>query len=290
MVDLHVVGVVLHADENSPLLLLHPDGSEKILVLPIGPMEAIAVSAVLNSAQPRITYDPERGSAENAPIREPAPQPTVYDLALQMLQSTGARLQVVEILRLDNNAHYAEAVLFLGMRMARVACRPADGVALALRCGASIRATEEVLAYAQNMAAVLESLPPHIRALARTSLLTQKLRPEEQRIASLLPDFSKIPLVVEGQGKTGGNADPSSPKPLSAPQAKKSPTIKLSVVHQDKDGRHHLVDEVHISADSPAADGPHVVPAPAAEAYAGTEEERWATLLRVLAPETKTPM
>ena len=236
MVEVTVLGISLQGEGGAPVLLLHPQGTEQILSLSIGPMEAFAISSVLNApehghaaasraAQPVLVRDsavslsPDgRGGSVSAVMRavfadqgqqgsgRPVfPRPQAHDLALNLLHMLGGRLLAVEIVRVADGIFLAEAVVSTGSGIMRADCRPSDGVAMALRCGARVRATESVLAYAEDIVDVLNALPEHVRLLARSRLLApvhpvRKAAEAAYGAASSVANFgtsSDIPLAVE---------------------------------------------------------------------------------------------
>ena len=122
------------------------------------------------------------------------PRPQTHDLTLQLLHILGGRLLGLEILRVVDGIFLAEAVISTGSTITRVDCRPSDGVALALRSGARIRATDAVLAYAEESADVLNALPEHVRLLAKSRLMREERR---QAPAGREEDGVPIPLAVK---------------------------------------------------------------------------------------------
>ena len=218
MVELTVLGISLQGEGGAPVLLLHPHGSQRILTLSIGPMEAFAISSILNAPEPEraeatllkkqeasLSPDGRGGSSVSAQpvfveqesgVASPVifPRPQTHDLALQLLHTLGGRLLGVEILRVVDGIFLAEAVLSTGSTITRVDCRPSDGVALALRSGARIRATGAVLAYAEESADVLNALPEHVRLLARSRLMREEAR---QIFAAQEECDTPIPLAVK---------------------------------------------------------------------------------------------
>ena len=67
--------------------------------------------------------------------------PSTHDLRLETLSSLDAVVEAVHLLDCDEGVYHAELVA----NGVAVTCRVSDGVALALRCGAPILATEELL-------------------------------------------------------------------------------------------------------------------------------------------------
>ncbi len=124
MKDLNVVGVRVELPSNQPIVLLKEDDGERYLPIWIGPAEATAIAIACDP--------PER----------PVSRPLTHDLFTDVLKQLGAPLRKVEITELTENVFYAELVL--GDKL-RISARPSDAIALALRAGADICCTEEIL-------------------------------------------------------------------------------------------------------------------------------------------------
>jgi bifunctional DNase/RNase len=312
MVNLTVMGIALHGEGGGPVLLLHPHGAESILTLHIGPMEAFAISTALHGNErpadaSRLQMDAEgqqalaamrnllrSGSAffaeEGLGFSPSASRPMTHDLILHLVRSLGGKLTGVDITRVENGIYYAEILLVGNAGPVRVDCRPSDGIALALRCGATLRASPAVLAHARDMEAVMASLPLHIRALAEAALQTE----EKTIIERATPDFSQAPPVAEPlparQDRPSRPApvvtltpSPARHKPASGGAAK--PAIRVALVRQDK-GNTEVIEEFHLSVEDSSK---KTEPSKRPNADA-SEDERWSALLQALSPETKVPM
>ena len=70
------------------------------------------------------------------------PRPLTHDLMRDVLEATGQQLEEVRIIDMQDNVFFAQLVFAGG---AEVGARPSDSIALALRVGAPIRCTEQVL-------------------------------------------------------------------------------------------------------------------------------------------------
>ena len=110
---------------SSPIVLLREVEGERYLPIWIGSSEASAISFAQQGVVPA--------------------RPLTHDLLRNVLESVGRRLERVLITDLDEGTYYAQLVLDDG---STIDARPSDAIALALRAGASIYATEEVLAAA----------------------------------------------------------------------------------------------------------------------------------------------
>ena len=75
-------------------------------------------------------------------------RPMTHDLFAAVLDRMGATLDRVVVDDYSNSTYYAKLHLRIDGRSLAVDCRPSDGIALALRAGAPIIVTEEVMASA----------------------------------------------------------------------------------------------------------------------------------------------
>ena len=331
MVELTVLGISLQGEANTPVLLLHPQGSGKILSVGIGPMEALSISTALHTADISAAFagrgieDSRFSAGAMRPAEHPASngqadggsrtppvletrgsqgllaRPMTHDFMLHLINALDGHLLGVEILRVENGVFFAEAVFSTHTRLVRLDCRPSDGIALALRCGAVIRAAEPVLAHAEDIVAVMESLPEHVRTVAAAKLTAETMRAAKTGIA----DFSRVPLVVEAalaakdkfaQEDARSALRRAALKMREAEElAARSPNIRVSLVRQGIKGESEVLDEFQF----PVADIPKKVlnslVVPPLESgdtgeTGGTDDERWAVLLRILSPETKVLM
>lgn len=309
MVDVTVLGISLQEGGPSPVLLLHPTGTRRILSVGIGPMEAVAVSTALHGAE-------SLGGKSAAPL--------THELLLNAVSALGAELSAVELVGFADGEFTARAVFAKGGANVRVACRPADGVALALRVGAAVRCAEALLDQAESIDAVMAALPEHVRTLAAAKLSEQGGRD--------VPEWLRVPLAVEEalaarvrNGAVSAHEDLVSvarkmleeddaarrqaapvdrrgariviePKTLviGPDKAKpRAPQIRVTMVRHTGKGEAEILDEFEV----PAGGIPGEVLASlglsrkeAATVNGAAEDERWAMLLRMLAPSTKVPM
>ncbi|MDR2161862.1 MAG: bifunctional nuclease family protein [Desulfovibrio sp.] len=294
MVEMTVLGISLCGENYSPVLLLHPRGTELLLRLSIGPTEAFAISSVLNGPEqdgpgmPAGSYGRTAGAdlAPAAPLPRgdsPGaifPRPSTHDLALSLIRALKGRLLAVELLHMADGVFVAAAVLVAGASLLRVDCRPSDGVALALRCGAAIQAADEALAHAENLEEALRALPDHVRLLARTRMAapvpvraaTGEGGPvAPQRGSPLAPLFSAV-ATLRQTGKSAAGDDPPG-------------GIRISLVRQTRAGDLEFLDEFRL----PAPKTPEVRAQQLCRG-GGAEEDHWAALLKALSPETKILM
>jgi bifunctional DNase/RNase len=74
-----------------------------------------------------------------------APRPLTHDLLKNVIEDLGAGVSRILINDLVDQVYYARIVLDIGGRESEVDSRPSDAIALAVRVGASIFVSEEVL-------------------------------------------------------------------------------------------------------------------------------------------------
>ncbi|MCL6549553.1 MAG: bifunctional nuclease family protein [Acidothermus cellulolyticus] len=122
MHELQVVGVRVELQTNQPIVLLREVGGDRYLPIWIGAVEATAIAFAQQGVIP--------------------PRPLTHDLMRDVLDALGVKLNAVRITEMRDNVFYAELVFDRGPQ---VSARPSDAIALALRTGATIFGSEEVL-------------------------------------------------------------------------------------------------------------------------------------------------
>jgi uncharacterized protein len=122
MIELRLLGVRVEMPSNSPIMLLKEAHGCRYLPIWIGAVEATAIAA----GQQGIV----------------SPRPLTHDLLRDVLEAADVRLLSVRINALSGGIFYADLVLSNG---STVSARPSDAVALAVRAGAKIEATAEML-------------------------------------------------------------------------------------------------------------------------------------------------
>jgi bifunctional DNase/RNase len=120
--ELSVVGVRVELPGNQPIVLLKEASGDRYLPIWIGAVEATAIAFEQQGVKPA--------------------RPLTHDLLRDVLTALGTPLQLVEITELKDTVFYAELVIGDGVR---VSARPSDAIALALRVGATIQCSEQVL-------------------------------------------------------------------------------------------------------------------------------------------------
>lgn len=111
---------------NTPMVLLQETaGDQRLLPILIGGAEASAIHYALEGVQP--------------------PRPLTHDLFVTVLQTLDAQLDRVLVTEVRDHTFYAELHLTTPAGPKVVSSRPSDAIALAVRCGAPLFASEELL-------------------------------------------------------------------------------------------------------------------------------------------------
>ena len=204
MVDLSFIGVFAREGGDMPLLMLHPHGSRKVVCLHVSPVEALAVSMALK----------ERANgfvSPSAPTAEFSGSPLFFgllshELMARLVEALGGRLLAVELPRMDGQEFTAELVLKTLAGFTRLGCRPADALALALRCGAMIRMPKHLLAHAEDADSVMNALSEYTRAVIEGNA------PVLPRAAHDGTDVLTVPPEVEAALANTGASDLTDPR------------------------------------------------------------------------------
>lgn len=122
MEPLDVVGVRVEMPSNQPLVLLRESNGERYLPIWIGAVEATAIAFAQQGVVP--------------------PRPLTHDLMRELLDAVDRPVQQVRITDLRDGVFFA--VLDLGEGL-EVSARPSDAIALAMRSGAPIFGSPDVL-------------------------------------------------------------------------------------------------------------------------------------------------
>jgi bifunctional DNase/RNase len=125
MIEMDVVGVALEPNSNRPLVWLKDREQKLFLPIAIGNFEATAIYMEL--------YD------------EPPPRPITHDLLRSILEGLDVEVGRIVINALRNDTFYAEIQLSIDSHSLEVDSRPSDAIALALRSGAPIFVSEQVV-------------------------------------------------------------------------------------------------------------------------------------------------
>ena len=122
MREVEVVGVRVEMPTNQPLVLLRETEGTRYLPIWIGAVEASAIAYAQEGAE--------------------TPRPLTHELMQQVVVALGDELEEVRIVDVRDGVFFASLIFASG---AEVEARPSDSIALALRAGARIVCTEDVL-------------------------------------------------------------------------------------------------------------------------------------------------
>ncbi len=125
---MEVVGVRVELPSNQPIVLLKEAEGPRYLPIWIGGNEATAIATALEGVVP--------------------PRPLTHDLMRSILDATGGLATRVTITEMRDSVYFAELLLDLDGREARISCRPSDAIALAVRVGTPVFALDSVMAEA----------------------------------------------------------------------------------------------------------------------------------------------
>ncbi len=125
MVELTLVGVRVEIPSNQPIVLLREAHGARFLPIWIGPVEATAIALALQGIE--------------------QPRPMTHDLMKELLETVGATVNHIVVTELRDQTFFAVIDLTIDGRREEVSSRPSDAIALAVRLGSTIVATEEVL-------------------------------------------------------------------------------------------------------------------------------------------------
>ena len=120
-----VMGVRVEMPSNQPIVLLKELDGVRYLPIWLGAVEATAIAFAQREVSP--------------------PRPLTHDLFKDVLTQLGAKLNNVYLTELKDGVFYAQLNFDQGPA---ISARPSDAIALALRIGAPILASEDLLAEA----------------------------------------------------------------------------------------------------------------------------------------------
>jgi bifunctional DNase/RNase len=124
---MEIVGVRVELPANTPMVLLQEvEGDRRLLPIYIGNPEAAAIHSALEGIEP--------------------PRPLTHDLLVQTIAELGAEVRGITVTDVRDHTFFAEIkVADTSGGEHSISCRPSDGCAIAVRCGAPIHAADSVL-------------------------------------------------------------------------------------------------------------------------------------------------
>ena len=128
MIEMVIERVGISEIDYQPVVILKEKAGDLLLPIWIGPLEASAISVVLEGVE--------------------VPRPLTPDLLCSILDRIGASVDYIVINDLKNNTFYANIVVNANWAQMEIDARPSDAMATALRVGAPIYVEKSVLAKA----------------------------------------------------------------------------------------------------------------------------------------------
>jgi bifunctional DNase/RNase len=126
VVPLELIGVRVEMPANTPMLLLREsDGRQRLLPIYIGSPEASAIHYALEGVEP--------------------PRPLTHDLFLNVLGELDTSVTKVVVTEMRDRTYLAELHLDTPGGARVISARPSDAIALAVRCGAALFASDELI-------------------------------------------------------------------------------------------------------------------------------------------------
>jgi uncharacterized protein len=126
-----VRGLTLDPVTNTPIVILKAEGGTRLLPIWIGLFEANAIALEMEKIA--------------------TPRPMTHDLLKNLIELVGARVERTVVDKLRENTFFASIYLRSGGEERRLDARPSDAIALALRTGAPIFVTDEVLSRSRGI-------------------------------------------------------------------------------------------------------------------------------------------
>ncbi|HET9151602.1 MAG TPA: bifunctional nuclease family protein [Gemmatimonadales bacterium] len=125
MRELTVAHLGMDRNTESPVVILREREGSRVLPIWIGPAEASAIAMELQGVK--------------------AARPMTHDLLKQVIVGLGGELRRVLISAVKENTYFAELLIQREDHVFQVDARPSDSIALALRLGAPIFASDQLL-------------------------------------------------------------------------------------------------------------------------------------------------
>ncbi len=120
-----IYGINLDLFSSSPIVILKVDEENRYLPIWIGQPEARSILMKLQNQE--------------------FSRPLTHDLAVDLVAQLGGAMERVTVTRLQDQTFYATISLVVGGKVVEVDSRPSDAIALAVRAGADIFASNEVI-------------------------------------------------------------------------------------------------------------------------------------------------
>ncbi len=125
MIEVRVQSLGLDRTSNTPVVILQEKEGSRVLPIWIGPSEASSIAMELAGMK--------------------FSRPLTHDLFTSIIGGLGGELRRVLITRVVENTYFAELLIHRGDEVFSVDARPSDSIAIALRAGATIFTSDELL-------------------------------------------------------------------------------------------------------------------------------------------------
>ncbi|WP_456463957.1 bifunctional nuclease family protein [Persephonella sp.] len=129
MIEMNVQGITLDPMTNMPIVVLKGKDTDHVLPIWIGVFEANAIAMQLEG----ITR----------------PRPMTHDLVNNIIDILNGSVEYIHIHDLRDNTYYAEITIKTESGQVKIDSRPSDAINIALRSGAPIFVSEDVLQKSQ---------------------------------------------------------------------------------------------------------------------------------------------
>ncbi len=185
-VELNIIA--LSSSESTPgqyALIFEEVGGFRRLPLIIGSTEAQAIAIALEKMQPQ--------------------RPMTHDLFYQVILQMEARLKKVLIHNIEDDIFYAHLLLKTKEGELPIDARPSDAIALAVRAGAPIFSTEQVM----DKAAIVLDNPSKAFTKKRGNLVDYSLEELQRMLENLLSkeDYKSAAKIRDAINRKKGNTD-----------------------------------------------------------------------------------
>lgn len=125
MREVRVQSLGLDRTSNTPVVILQEKEGTRVLPIWIGPSEASSIAMELAGMK--------------------FSRPLTHDLFTSLIKGLGGELRRVQITRVVENTYFAELLIQRGGEVFSIDARPSDSIAIALRVGATIFTSDELL-------------------------------------------------------------------------------------------------------------------------------------------------
>ena len=157
--EVKVDGLALDMTTNSPVVILSPDGLNKVLPIWIGHAEAWGIAMELSGVKPK--------------------RPMTYDLMRTVLGTVDIKIDKVEVTELREQTFYARIHLSHQGKRYEIDARPSDSIAMALKTGAKIFVNEALFSLDSRPGGESPEVPPMSTDPESLRERLRKINPED---------------------------------------------------------------------------------------------------------------